>query len=169
MQFNSSLGLVPRAGRGSSGAVASSRPLARARLLLATLAAAVLAAAAMASSASAALTSVGPINPSNNFPSFYKDANGVGLQICEDGPPNCLSGPELLQDVHAAGGDAEAFYWAADAETSHFALHDALEAAYAADGPGQEVTFQRTQVTASSTPTAAGSRRRRSRASSTAP
>ena len=69
----------------------------------------------MTASASAALSSVGPVDPSNNFPSYYKDANGVALQICQDGLPNCLAGPELLQDVHAAGGDAEAFYWAADA------------------------------------------------------
>ena len=91
---------------------------------------------------------LGPKDPSNNFPSYYRDGNGVALQICQDGPPNCLAGPELMQDVHAAGGDAEGFYWAADATTAHFALHDALEAAYAADGPNQEVTFQRTQVTA---------------------
>src|SRR4051794_39659013 len=153
MQFQSGPGRTPgassvRALRRSSGTQHAKASRRRGGRILAALVPALLALFVLSSSASAALTSVGPIDPSNNFPSFYKDANGVALQICQDGLPNCLAGPELLQDVHAAGGDAEAFYWAADATTSHFALHDALEAAYAADGADQEVTFQRTQLTA---------------------
>src|SRR4051794_27814113 len=136
-------------GRGPTPTPGSAAPSGRRRrrALVAGLAAAA-AGLAMTSSASAAFPSFGPIDPNNNFPASFTDSNGVALQICQDGLPNCLAGPELIQDVHAAGGDAEAFYWAADATTSHFALHDALEAAYAADGPGQEIAFQRTQVTA---------------------
>ena len=120
------------------------RVLAGALAFMTTLGGAVM----LAPSASAALSAAGPIDPANNFPSYYTDANGLQLQICQDGAPNCLAGPEQIQDVHAAGGDAEAFYYAADATTTTFAVHLALEAAYAADGPNQEVVFQRTQVTA---------------------
>src|SRR5215210_7889899 len=104
--------------------------------------------AAIAPSASAALASFGPIDPENNFPAYFADTNGLALEICQDGLPNCLAGPELIKDIHAAGGDAEAFYYAADASTDTFALHNALEAAYGGDGPDQETFFMRTQVTA---------------------
>jgi hypothetical protein len=66
--------------------------------------------------------------------------------MCQDGLPNCLAGPELMQDVHAAGGDAEAFYFHASADLAGFTMESALEAAYAGDGDGQEMTFQRTQA-----------------------
>src|SRR5215218_9687855 len=101
---------------------------------------------ALAPSASAALASVGPIDPATNFPAHYTDSNGLSLELCL-GLPNCLSDTDLVA-IHEAGGDAEAFYYAADASTTNFAVHLALEAAYAADGPNQEVVFQRTQVTA---------------------
>src|SRR4051794_32513491 len=136
-------------GRGPTPTPGSAAPSGRRRrrALVAGLAAAA-AGLAMTSSASAAFPSFGPIDPNNNFPASFTDSNGLALEICQDGLPNCLAGPELIQDVHAGGGDAEAFYYSADATTTHFALHDALEAAYAADGPDQEVTFQRTQLTA---------------------
>jgi methionine-rich copper-binding protein CopC len=116
----------------------------------AALLAAVSGSALIAPSASASLAAggVGPIDPATNFPSYFTDTNGLSLQLCQDGLPNCLAGPEQIQDVHAAGGDAEAFYYAADATTTNFTVHLALEAAYAADGPDQEVVFQRTQLTA---------------------
>jgi hypothetical protein len=99
-------------------------------------------------SAALAVSGVGPVDPASNFPAYFTDTNGLGLQLCQDGLPNCLAGPEPIQDVHAGGDDAEAFYYAEDASTTHFALHNALAAAYAGDGPGREVVFQRTQVTA---------------------
>ncbi|WP_448627927.1 fibronectin type III domain-containing protein [Geodermatophilus sp. URMC 64] len=101
-----------------------------------------------APSASAALSSFGPIDPVSKFPTYYTDANGLSLQMCQDGPPLCLSGPELIQDVNAAGGDAEAFYWAADADVGPITVHNALEAAYAGAGPDQEAVFMRTQIAA---------------------
>jgi hypothetical protein len=99
----------------------------------------------------AALVSpVGPENPDTKFPSFYADSTGLRLQLCLDGVPNCLtSAAELLN----AGGDGEGFYYAATAD-----VEDAdgpvasgameLEAAYAGDGAGTEIVFQRTQYTA---------------------
>jgi hypothetical protein len=104
------------------------------------------AAVILAPSASAALSSVGPIDPATNFPAYYTDANGLSLDLCL-GLPNCLADTDFVA-IHEAGGDAEAFYYAADATTTNFTVHLALEAAYAADGPGQEVVFQRTQLTA---------------------
>src|SRR3712207_7160634 len=41
-------------------------------------------------------------------------------------------------------------YYAADAEVGPITVHNALEAAYAAEGDGQEVVFMRTQVAAQS-------------------
>jgi hypothetical protein len=137
--------------RGAAPPAPSTRGGAR-RVLAGTAAllAAVSGSALIAPSASASLAAggVGPIDPATNFPSYFTDTNGLSLQLCQDGLPNCLAGPEQIQDVHAAGGDAEAFYYAADATTTNFTVHLALEAAYAADGPDQEVVFQRTQLTA---------------------
>src|SRR3569832_895864 len=75
-----------------------------------------------AGAASAALpaTGVGPIDPASHIPTYYQDTNGLALEMCQDGLPNCLAGPELMQDVHAAGGDAEAFYFHASAELGPF-------------------------------------------------
>ncbi len=101
----------------------------------------------VAPAASAALTSFGPIDPATNFPSYYTDGSGLSLELCLAGDPSCLAGPDFVQ-IHNDGGDAEAFYYALDAEAGPFTLHDALEAAYAADGPDQEVVFQRTEVRA---------------------
>src|SRR5215213_11517374 len=98
--------------------------------------------------ASAAISSAGPIDPASLFPSYYADANGLQLQLCQDGLPNCLAGPEQIQDVRAAGGDAEAFYFHASADLAGFTIETALEAAYAAAGDGQETTFQRRQAVA---------------------
>jgi methionine-rich copper-binding protein CopC len=100
----------------------------------------------LAPSSSAALTSIGPVDPATNFPAYYTDGNGLSLQLCL-GLPNCLADTDFVQ-IHEAGGDAEAFYYAADASTTNFTVHLALEAAYAADGPDEEVVFQRTQLTA---------------------
>lgn len=103
---------------------------------------------ALTTSASAAITGFGPIDPANNFPAYFTDGNGLSLAMCQDGGALCLTGPEQIQDIHAGGGDAEAFYYVADAATDTFVLHNALEAAYAGDGADQEIVFMRTQVTA---------------------
>ena len=121
---------------------------------VAALAAAVTVLAALAAvapgQASAALPAdgVGAVDPGSHFPSYYQDANGLALGLCQDGLPHCLAGPDPIQDVHAAGGDAEAFYFHASATLGDFTLEAALEAAYAGAGAGQEVTFMRRQAIA---------------------
>ena len=124
------------------------KPRSGGRALGALLSAALLCVTALvtATPSSAALSAVGPINPDTHFPTWYKDSNGLGLQLCL-GVPLCLAGTDLL-DVHAAGGDAEAFYFAADSTAGAFDLHLALEGAYAGPGADQEQVFQRTQVSA---------------------
>jgi hypothetical protein len=103
----------------------------------------------LASPASAALSSVGPTDPGSLFPSYYADANGLQLQLCQDGLPLCLSGPTPIQDTHATlGGTAgEAFYFYANATVAGFKMETGLEAAYLGAGPGNEMTFMRTQAT----------------------
>jgi hypothetical protein len=103
----------------------------------------------LAPPASAALSSVGPTDPASLFPSYYADANGLQLQLCQDGLPYCLSGPTPIQDTHATvGGTAgEAFYFYANATVAGFKMETGLEAAYLGAGPGQEMTFMRTQAT----------------------
>jgi len=103
----------------------------------------------LASPASAALSSVGPTDPGSLFPSYYADANGLQLQLCQDGLPYCLSGPTPIQDTHATlGGTAgEAFYFYANATVAGFKMETGLEAAYLGAGPGNEMTFMRTQAT----------------------
>ena len=86
MHFATGPGRTPGAGP----ARASRR---RGGTILGVLVPALLALLVLSSSASAALQSAGPIDPANNFPSFFKDNNGLALQICQDGPPNCLAGP----------------------------------------------------------------------------
>src|SRR5919112_612481 len=133
----------PGTTRSSSGG--SSRRYRRITTAAATGLLAVSAVAGLQAPASAALSSVGAIDPATLFPSSYSDTNGLALALCLSGDANCLAGPDFV-DIHKKGGDAEAFYYAADATVGPITVHNALEAAYAADGPGQEVTFMRTQV-----------------------
>src|SRR4051794_17261549 len=148
--YSSSTRLTPRSVRGhaDAGAAAAKTPSRSVRSLTGVLAAATALGTAVifAPSASASVASSGPIDPATNFPSTYTDSNGLALELCL-GLPYCLADTDLVA-VHEAGGDAEAFYYAADATAGPFELHDALEAAYAAGGPDQEMVFQRTQVRA---------------------
>src|SRR4051794_14854761 len=148
--YSSSTRLTPRSVRGQrdAGAAAAKTRSRSLRFLTGVLAAATALGTAVifAPSASASVASSGPIDPATNFPSTYTDSNGLALELCL-GLPYCLADTDLVA-VHEAGGDAEAFYYAADATAGPFELHDALEAAYAAGGPDQEVVFQRTQVRA---------------------
>src|SRR4051812_30006585 len=108
------------------------------RVLVVSVALALMAVAILTSSASAALKSASPVDPDTGFPAFYTDSNGLALQPCLDGLPNCLAARAGLIDAHLAGGDGEAFYYSADADVGPINVHNALEAAYAADGPDQE-------------------------------
>jgi hypothetical protein len=97
--------------------------------------------------ADAALPTIGPVDPATHFPAFYTDSNGLSLQLCMDPGAvavNCLTTrAELLN----AGADGEAFYASATSDVGDFSAEYALEAAYAADGPGQEIVFVRTRYT----------------------
>ena len=125
------------------------------RRVTAVLAAAMLAITAtltLSTSAGAVLSRFGPVagpgDPAENFPTWYADANGIALQMCLDGLPNCLVDATEFVPVHQDGGDAEAFYFHADADVGPITISNALESAYAADGPDQEMVFVRTQIAA---------------------
>jgi Abnormal spindle-like microcephaly-assoc'd, ASPM-SPD-2-Hydin len=97
--------------------------------------------------AAAGITTVGAVDRTTNFPSMYGDANGVNLQLCLDGPPNCFAS---RADLVAPAG--EAFYNNATAKfntakNGKAVMVLALEAAYAGSGTGQEITFSRIRFT----------------------
>lgn len=50
----------------------------------------------LASPAGAALGATGQVNPDTKFPFWYEDANGLRLDLCLDGPPNCLAAANEL-------------------------------------------------------------------------
>jgi hypothetical protein len=90
-------------------------------------------------------TAAGPRDPATGFPSFYKDANGLALQPCLEGPPLCLTTEaELL----GAGADGEGFYSSVTADAGGITLGLDLEAAYAEEGVDQEIVFARSQYSA---------------------
>jgi ASPM-SPD-2-Hydin domain-containing protein/HYDIN/CFA65/VesB family protein len=98
---------------------------------------------ALSGTATSGLTAVGAVDPATGFPSTYSDANGVGLQLCLDGPPNCFATPADL-----VAPDGEAFYNNATAKLTtrnngKAVMVLALEAAYAGSGTGQEIVFSR--------------------------
>jgi hypothetical protein len=66
--------------------------------------------AALAAPAGASLSAVGPVNPLTGYPDWYQDAPGLKLQLCLDGPPNCLAAKGDL-----VAPDGEAFWWQAQA------------------------------------------------------
>src|SRR3954470_18829323 len=140
---------------GDSGMARTKRPRgrrgrtlgARIRALVGVVALVLLGTAALASTASAALPQMGPVDANDTkFPTWYGDSNGLALQLCLDGLPNCLAAHTDLIEAHAAGGDGEGFYYAADADVGPVTVSNHLEAAYAADGVDQEITFMRTQI-----------------------
>jgi hypothetical protein len=113
-------------------------------VLLACLAA-LLAALALAPQAKAELSAVGPVNPDTGFPFWYEDANGLRLDLCLDGPPNCLAAPADL-----VAPEGEAFWWQAESTAGPGLLVLAQEAAYIGDGAGQEMAFSRIRFVARS-------------------
>src|SRR3954468_22997879 len=102
--------------------------------------------------ADAALSKMGAVDATTNFPSYYEDSTGLRLEPCLDGPPLCFAAPSDLK-----APDGEAFYNNATAgplttgrvggTTGKAVLVLAQEAAYAADGSGQEITFTRIRFT----------------------
>src|SRR3954470_12010772 len=149
MQFAgsaSSLGGAP-SGAAASEAHRTSPTGSVLRLLATAFFAALLGLFVLANSASASLKAAGPVDPNTQFPAWYQDNNGLALQLCLDGAPLCFAGSNFTA-IHAAGGDAEAFYYSADADVGPITVHNAVEAAYVRPGPGQEAPFMRSQVSA---------------------
>lgn len=118
-------------------------------------------AALLVSPANAALSSAGPIDPSNGFPVYYQDASGLALLPCTAGTTNGLADPLCVMPVtnEIFGGavtynpnlpivfptnyPSEAFYWIADSKTlnagpggkARIVFRMALEEAFATLAP----------------------------------
>lgn len=101
------------------------------------------------SPAGAALGATGGVNPDTGFPFWYEDTNGLRLDLCLDGPPNCLAAANEL-----VAPDGEAFWFQAEASmptvpnAPEALLTLATEAAFAGDGAGQESAFDRVRIRA---------------------
>ena len=134
------------------------------RILLAMLLVMVLAPAAFAG-----LSAVGPFNPpvtSNGFPQWYKDANGVSVELPIPPAGDGLTAPTMIYApltpnsnavARRAGFDTEAFYFNArpDPKTYQTAYGKivavfGLEASYANGTPtdGQQIVFARIRIKA---------------------
>ena len=110
--------------------------------------------AMVAQPASAELSGVGPVDPGHGYPLWYEDGNGLRLELCLDGPPQCLAGlvnPSLPATV--GNMPDEAFWWAAEAQMTLPTGGDALlvlaqEAAWLNELPeaGQNMAFARVRI-----------------------
>jgi hypothetical protein len=102
------------------------------------------------------LVTVGPVNPNNGFPDWYRDTNGVDLQPCDDPQDKFCGGAVAAPDntapiVFPSNFPDEFFYMAADADgltsaggNDVLASFD-LEGAFA-NGPvaaGDQIVFTR--------------------------
>lgn len=89
--------------------------------------------------------STGPLNPTNGFPEWVQDSNGLRLQRCVD-PDRCFFDPVVTTDPFSLqiGTGGEAFYWSADAVLDDAAgnrvltLVMAAETAFLEEGPNAE-------------------------------
>jgi hypothetical protein len=102
---------------------------------------------ALSGTAQSGLDLMGAIDPQTHFPSTYHDVNGVTVQLCLDGPPNCFA---TAADLVAP--DGEAFYNNATAKLTTRSggkaiMVLAMEAAYAGSGADQEIVFTRIRFT----------------------
>lgn len=87
----------------------------------------------------------GPLNPTNGFPEWVEDTNGLRLQRCVD-PDRCFFDPVVTTDPFSLqiGTGGEAFYWSADAVLDDGAgnrvltLVMAAETAFLEEGPNAE-------------------------------
>jgi hypothetical protein len=111
--------------------------------------------------AQAALTFVGPIDPANGFPKWYKDSRGVRLTLCLDPDTFCLPLEGVDPSLPVSFPDnfpGEAFWWAADAAVDvgdgEVRLILAMEAAFAGEEPvaGERISFSRIRIRARGIP-----------------
>jgi len=111
-----------------------------------------------ASAQAATLSGIGPVNPANGYPLFYKDVNGLPLELCLDNNGKCvlLADPTFnpaLPVVFPTNFPSEAFYYIADSNpmsvgptgAGRARLRIALEGAFGTPPPaaGQQMTFLR--------------------------
>ncbi len=99
----------------------------------------------------AALTDKGILHPTNRFPTWFSDANGITLQLCLDGDGStglCIFDPVIPANPTsvATGFGAEAFWWLADATINMNGGRKAilvlgLEAAYGQGDPAPNDQF----------------------------
>jgi Bacterial Ig domain/Abnormal spindle-like microcephaly-assoc'd, ASPM-SPD-2-Hydin len=102
----------------------------------------------------AGLVAVGAIDPTTHFPTYYQDSNGLALENCLAGAPNCLAAAtDLTPGV--AGATGEAFWFDATSSLTlpkggKAGLVLATEAAFATGDPvaGQEISFSRIRFNA---------------------
>src|SRR5262245_44775199 len=125
------------------------------------IAGALLTSAFLAGPAAAQLPTVGPTNPDNGFPTWYKDGSGAQRDLCPLTTGFCLL-PAAVQRLNPGqpfplnyGGTfpTEAFYWAGNATMptnggGNALLVMALFATFAngAVVPGDQVTFGRMRI-----------------------
>lgn len=111
---------------------------------------------AFAQAALPALTAVGPINPQNGFPLWYRDSTGQTVTLSV--PPAAVSIPDAPDPAFPFGAQigfgSEAMYWHSTAIIDPIPgggqalLVLALEAAFAAENavPGDQVVFARVRI-----------------------
>ena len=106
----------------------------------------------------AALSMVGPPSPQHGFPIYYRDSNGVALQVGLVG--DGATGPSVYDPVDPGnpfsvqiGFGAEAFYWSGDSSMTMRGDNDAdlvlaLEAAFFNEEPqpGDQFVFGRVRI-----------------------
>ena len=133
------------------------------RLFLLTIAAVLVLSGGMfwgKGTSAAGLTKVGPIHEDNGYPVWYKDSNGLRLQLCLDlNDPYCALAPEEIPDptqpisVKTGNFPHEAFYMLAGSELELGNGGRAiggfqLEAAWAQEQiiPGDQIVFGRVRI-----------------------
>ncbi len=101
---------------------------------------------------------VGPENPNNGFALWFLDTNGVGLQLCLDGPGGVVGGicafdpPLATPFSQQIGFGAEAFWWRAETALSTPRMDAlivmAVEAAFLNEEPidGEQFPFTRLRI-----------------------
>ena len=102
------------------------------------------------------ITTVGPVNPNNGFPDWYRDTNGVDLQPCDDPQDQFCGGavaaPDNTAPITFPGNfPDEFFYMSADADSLTSAGGNKVLATFALEGAfgsgpvaaGDQIVFTR--------------------------
>jgi K319L-like, PKD domain len=102
------------------------------------------------------ITTVGPVNPNNGFPDWYRDSNGIDLQPCDDPQDKYCGGAVAAPDNTAPitfpdNFPDEFFYMSADADSLTSAGGNKVLASFALEGAfanpgvhaGDQIVFSR--------------------------